>query len=134
MSGWIDISLTIQIVLYISDDSKVVGLILAKPITLAYRLQETNHESVSTDSQQSISLSYNQSDPVEAICGISRIWVHETHRRQKIATLMLDSLRKEFLYGVELTTSQIAFSQPTRMGQSLATAYFSRHDFLVYVD
>ncbi|PVU99003.1 hypothetical protein BB559_001069 [Furculomyces boomerangus] len=54
------------------------------------------------------------------ICGISRIWVAKTERRQGIGRLLINAVRKHFIYGTVLEPENIAFSQTTSKGNILA--------------
>ncbi|KAG0265349.1 N-acetyltransferase esco2 [Linnemannia exigua] len=72
--------------------------------------------------------------PQPAICGINRIWVSSQHRRQKIASRMLDAVRERFIYACQLETKDLAFSQPTGDGKALARQYLGTDRFLVYVE
>ncbi|KAG9062756.1 N-acetyltransferase esco2 [Linnemannia hyalina] len=72
--------------------------------------------------------------PQPAICGINRIWVSSQHRRQKIASRMLDAVRERFIYACKLETKDMAFSQPTGDGKALARQYLGTDRFLVYVE
>lgn len=38
------------------------------------------------------------------------------------------------MFGNELTRDELAFSQPTDLGQKLAMSYFQRLDYLVYIE
>ena len=72
--------------------------------------------------------------PQPVICGINRIWVSSQHRRQRIASRMLDAVRERFIYACKLETKDLAFSQPTGDGKALARQYLGTNRFLVYVE
>ena len=63
--------------------------------------------------------------------GIEQVWVLERHRRDGVATRMLDACRMSHAC-VAQSREDIAFSQPTAMGRQLAQRYTGRHDFLAY--
>ncbi|CAK9872661.1 unnamed protein product [Sphagnum jensenii] len=69
---------------------------------------------------------------VPAVCGVRGIWVSCSERRKGIASQLLDAMRKTFLFGLTLETSQCAFSQPTSDGQAFAARYCCNPTFLVY--
>ena len=97
-----------------------------------------------------------RTEPIQAICGISRIWVSRQYRRRGIATKLLDFvrlsfasvyrdascgtdtlafiIRKNYIYGCCLDRSAIAFSQPTGDGKALATIYTGTSEFLAYTE
>jgi hypothetical protein len=70
-----------------------------------------------------------------AILGISRIWTSNQHRKQRIATRLLDCARSNFLYGMLVDKEKVAFSQPTESGGNLARRWFGCEDgWHVYID
>ncbi|KAI4348887.1 hypothetical protein L6164_009553 [Bauhinia variegata] len=73
-----------------------------------------------------------ENQAVAAVCGIRAIWVTPSNRRKGIASQLLDSVRKSFSLGFGLERSQLAFSQPTSDGKSLASGYTGTGSFLVY--
>ena len=64
--------------------------------------------------------------------GIKKIWVNEKHRKQKIATQLLDQVRIHFGYPCRLGKELLAMSQPTLLGMKFAVKYFEKNNFLVY--
>lgn len=70
--------------------------------------------------------------PKKAIIGVDKIWVHRKFRRSGIATRMLETIRKSFVYGYMVPREEVAFSQPTEMGAGLAIAYTQTSGFLSY--
>ncbi|KAJ1651800.1 hypothetical protein IWQ61_007719 [Dispira simplex] len=72
--------------------------------------------------------------PVEATCGISRVWVAPRFRRRHIAHHLLDAVCQFFVYGLTIPRRQLAFSQPTTQGILLAKSFTKRLDFLVYIE
>ncbi|CAN9106853.1 unnamed protein product [Alternaria alternata] len=125
-----------KIYLYIRGN-KCVGACLAERIWEAYRVlnstsleQEDGDAGVSQSSCISIS---TDSDPVTL--GISRIWTSNQHRKNGIATRLLDSVRSDFLYGLNVDKAKVAFSQPTESGGNLARKWFGcQAGWHVYVD
>lgn len=115
--------------LYISDEKKVVGCLIAERITQAFRVLSEATGPSSQDCQRA----WQCSDvPEPAICGISRIWVFRLQRRKRIARRMVDTLRNCFMFGSFLSTNEIAFSDPTPDGKLFATKYCNTPNFLVY--
>jgi N-acetyltransferase len=67
------------------------------------------------------------------LVGIRQIWVDKKFRKQKVANKLVDSARKNFLYGVIIPRDGIAFSQPTSDGQAFGLAYTNgRHSIWAY--
>ncbi|KAH8551456.1 ESCO1/2 acetyl-transferase-domain-containing protein [Umbelopsis sp. PMI_123] len=110
--------------LYIGSKKQVLGCVVAEPIDFAYK--------VTPSSNQDSTAVFCSREKVPALCGISRIWVHPAHRGRGIATQLLDSTCKQFIYGHSLERSSIAFSQPTGDGKNLAIHYTHTSEFLVY--
>uniref|UniRef100_A0A3B4U1H8 N-acetyltransferase domain-containing protein n=1 Tax=Seriola dumerili TaxID=41447 RepID=A0A3B4U1H8_SERDU len=121
--------------LFISNDKKVAGCLIAEHIQEGYRVIEepipegSEREKVMFERQRAWCCS---TTPEPAICGISRIWVVNMMRRQGIASRMLECLRNNFIYGSYLSKDEIAFSDPTPDGKLFATQYFGTSQFLVY--
>ncbi|KAM7126397.1 N-acetyltransferase ESCO1 isoform 1-T1 [Molossus nigricans] len=122
--------------LFISNDKKVVGCLIAEHIQWGYRVIEeklpvirSEEEKVRFERQKAWCCS---TMPEPAICGISRIWVFSMMRRKKIASRMIECLRSNFIYGSYLSKEEIAFSDPTPDGKLFATQYCGTGQFLVY--
>ncbi|XP_062297615.1 uncharacterized protein LOC134002295 [Scomber scombrus] len=121
--------------LFISNDKKVGGCLIAEHIQEGYRVIEepvpegSEREKVMFERQRAWCCS---TTPEPAICGISRIWVVNMMRRQGIASRLLECLRNNFIYGSYLSKDEIAFSDPTPDGKLFATHYFGTSQFLVY--
>ncbi len=94
---------------------------MAEHIEKAYKIQYINQ-----------SFTYDEKAAEKALCGISRIWVSTSMRRNKIATKLLDCARMNFLYFRVLELNEIAFSDPTQLGQAFAKSYLQNEHFLVY--
>lgn len=69
-------------------------------------------------------------DSVSVVMGVRKIWVDASVRRDGVASRMLEEARVEFLYGVVVEKSEIAFSPPTEDGVSFARRFCGR--VLVY--
>ncbi|XP_058032729.1 N-acetyltransferase ESCO1 isoform X1 [Ahaetulla prasina] len=122
--------------LFISNDKKVIGCLIAEHIQWGYRVIEEKIPDISSENDK---LTFERqkawccsTTPEPAICGISRIWVFSMMRRKKIASRMLECLRNNFIYGSYLSKEEIAFSDPTPDGKLFATRYFGTSQFLVY--
>lgn len=115
--------------LYVSIlNKKVVGFCMSEHVQKAYEISYLeSHEN------NSASFTYNENLPAHNIfCGVSRIWVASSMRRQGIATKLMDCLRLNFLYFKSLELKDIAFSDPTYFGQAFAKKYFNTNAFLIY--
>lgn len=133
--------------------SKCIGLCLAERICKAYEVTATpqdsedslktshaktdtasldkSHKSAPSTLESSVSTAITTSPtPQGAHTGISRIWVSSSHRRQGVATALLDAVNRDFccsyFHEVEKRTSKegVAFSQPTESGARLARRWF----------
>ncbi|XP_023663218.2 uncharacterized protein esco1 isoform X2 [Paramormyrops kingsleyae] len=121
--------------LFISNDKKVVGCLIAEHIQEGFRVIEeatpecSEGEKVMFERQRAWCCS---TTPEPALCGISRIWVFSMMRRKGIASRMIECLRNNFIYGSHLSKEEIAFSDPTPDGKLFATHYCGTSQFLVY--
>ncbi|XP_047667111.1 N-acetyltransferase ESCO1 isoform X2 [Tachysurus fulvidraco] len=121
--------------LFISNDKKVTGCLIAEHIQEGYRVIEepvpdgSEGEKVMFERQRAWCCS---TVPEPAVCGISRIWVFSMMRRRGIASRMIECLRNNFIYGSHLSKDEIAFSDPTPDGKLFATHYCGTSQFLVY--
>lgn len=89
-----------------------------------------------------------ESSPIEpsksatdASLGISRVWTSSSHRRQNVATALLDAALRDHednLSSAECGSKgkdEVAFSQPTTSGARLARKWFGKtYGWKVYVD
>jgi N-acetyltransferase len=141
-----------KVFLYISGKKKVVGCLIAERIKEGFEIMtlSTELEGSLVESRASGVISMSTSGgggggaegaaifcskvPQPAICGINRIWVSSQHRRQRIASRMLDAVRERFIYACKLEPKDLAFSQPTSDGKALARQYLGTDRFLVYVE
>ncbi|KAJ8375472.1 hypothetical protein SKAU_G00060520 [Synaphobranchus kaupii] len=125
----------IKTFLFISNDKKVAGCLIAEHIQEGFRVIEeampegSEGEKMMFERQRAWCCS---TIPEPAVCGISRIWVFSMMRRRGIASRMIECLRNNFIYGSHLSKEEIAFSDPTPDGKLFATHYCGTSQFLVY--
>jgi len=113
---------------------KCIGACLAERIWNAYTVLAQDDTSAQTYDTKSSSISIS-TDSSPAILGISRMWTSNQHRKQGIATRLLNCARSNFLYGMAIDKDNVAFSQPTESGGNLARRWFGRDaGWLVYID
>ncbi|MCJ1461878.1 N-acetyltransferase O1 (Establishment of cohesion protein 1) [Pseudocyphellaria aurata] len=126
-----------KVFLYLDGD-KCVGFCLAEKISSACRVVkskagEKNSERL-LSSPKSSSISYSPTPDV-ALLGISRIWTSKSYRGRGIAIDLLDCVRGNFFYGMEVPKDLVAFSQPTESGGRLATRWYQAESgWLVYTE
>jgi N-acetyltransferase len=125
-----------QLLLYI-DGNKCTGLCLAERIIKAYKIEPsspTQPTPLQPSKQTHLSSSVSVTNiEVPAVLGISRIWTSRQHRRKGIASALLQAAQCNFLFGMEISKSSVAFSQPTESGGALARAWYGHDDrWLVY--
>ncbi|KAG9287761.1 hypothetical protein G9A89_017356 [Geosiphon pyriformis] len=127
-----------KIFLYITERKRVVGCVVAEHISHAYKVINTEHDADGLQAEIGFldagSAIFCSKKSVHSVCGIARIWVSRKHRRQGIATKLLDIIRNTFIFGCTLKPGSIAFSQPTSDGKALATHYTGTSEFLVYTE
>jgi hypothetical protein len=91
-----------------------------------------NDQSSQRQEERDFSLSCGNQE-FAAECGVSRIWTHCAHRRQGVATRLLDAVRSTMIYGYTVPKNMCAFSQPTADGRLFFEQYTSTKSFLVYL-
>lgn len=108
-------------------DSRCVGLCLteriweSRPVQISEKNSDQNGSSITAG---------QETHP--ALVGVSRIWTSESSRRKGIAMDLLDCVVSNFIYGMEISKDQIAFSQPTESGKRLAQSFFGSDEWHVY--
>ncbi|XP_076395517.1 establishment of cohesion isoform X2 [Megachile rotundata] len=109
-----------RVYLYIRDKA-ILGVLVAEYITTAYRMIPDLLE---------LDCCTSESSPAK--CGINVVWTDINHRRQGIATKLVDILRGHFYFGYILSLDDIAFSTPTPSGKIFAEKYTKTRNFKVY--
>lgn len=108
-------------------DAKCAGFCLAEKISTAHRVAASENaesqQQTITPLSKSSSISIS-ADADVALIGISRIWTSRKFRNKGIATMLLDSVRGNFFYGMEVPKDLVAFSQPSESGGRLAMRWF----------
>ncbi|KAJ9593209.1 hypothetical protein L9F63_015254 [Diploptera punctata] len=110
-----------QVYFYVTE-KQIAGCVVVHPIQEAYKMLKSVLEGCDCCSEEAY----------PAKCAISRIWVNGIHRRKKIATKLLDSVRSCFIQGYLLGKDEIAFSAPTVAGKAFAEQYTGTENYLVY--
>ncbi|OJD12849.1 hypothetical protein AJ78_06612 [Emergomyces pasteurianus Ep9510] len=107
-------------------DSKCVGLCLTERIWESHVVKRPDRSgNTRTDGEPLSSSSITASEEAyPAVVGISRVWTSASSRRKGIAMDLLDCVVSNYIYGMEIPKSQIAFSQPTESGCRLIEAFF----------
>jgi N-acetyltransferase len=108
--------------LYVRD-RRILGMALVEKISYAFPLNASFEK---------------ECDSRQAVVGIHKIWVHESCRKQGIASCLVDTTRSKFIYGLEIPVDLIAFSSPSVSGLEFARRYTLKeiastyHSVLVY--
>ncbi|KAL1502188.1 hypothetical protein ABEB36_007366 [Hypothenemus hampei] len=77
-----------------------------------------------------IAMCSEESYPIK--CGISYIWVEHQHRKQGVASSLLDAVKNNFIFGETLSNDEIGLSSPTEAGSAFAEKYFKTPNYMVY--
>ncbi|XP_011699284.1 PREDICTED: N-acetyltransferase ESCO2 [Wasmannia auropunctata] len=109
-----------KIFLYIREKS-VLGVLVAEHIEKAFRMIP-----------ELIELNCCTAESTPTKCGINVVWTAMSHRKQGIATKLVDTLRAKFFYGYVMSLDDIAFSIPTPSGKIFAEKYTKMKNFKVY--
>ena len=97
--------------------------------TSLYHSEELPTSTLSSSSSAS-SVSVLSQHPVQL--GVKLIWVASRCRRKGIARRLLDSARKNFVFGSVVPITSIAFSQPSEEGFAFAKGYCGGNNVLAY--
>lgn len=100
-------------------DSRCVGLALTERIWESRPVVQGETNGATKDSAVSV-----RDEVHPAIVGVSRIWTSGASRRKGIALDLLDCVVSNYIYGMEISKDEIAFSQPTESGKRLAHKFF----------
>ncbi|XP_035724658.1 N-acetyltransferase ESCO1-like isoform X2 [Vespa mandarinia] len=109
-----------KVYLYIKEKN-ILGVLVAEYIEIAHRMIP-----------DLIDLNCCTAESTPAKCGINVVWTVMSHRRQGIATKLVDILRSKFFYGYIMSLEDIAFSVPTPSGKIFAEKYTKTKSFKVY--
>ena len=104
-------------------DSRCVGLCLTERIWESRPVEQVSMEQNGAGQSNGSSVTVGK-ETRPAIVGISRIWTSESSRRKGIAMDLLDCVVMNFIYGMEMSKDELAFSQPTDSGKRLAQSFF----------
>merc|ERR1712228_340577 len=103
----------------------IVGCVVCEYRTFAYQIK-INSESMECDFIQ------RSSKKEKCQIGVVKIWVHPSHRRKGIGSLLMDCIQTKFVYATKINKKYIAFCQPTRCGKQFAQKYCKTKHILVY--
>ncbi|EFN83480.1 N-acetyltransferase ESCO2 [Harpegnathos saltator] len=109
-----------KVYLYIREKS-VLGVLVAEHIKTAHRMIP-----------ELIELDCCTAESTPAKCGINVVWTAMSHRKQGIATRLVNTLRAKFFYGYVMSLDDIAFSTPSLSGKIFAEKYTKTRNFKVY--
>ncbi|ORX80172.1 hypothetical protein BCR32DRAFT_245810 [Anaeromyces robustus] len=120
------IILNYKFFLYIKN-KKLIGCAIVRDVKEGLKIElDKNIEQITTiENIKQRWLLKIEVTKVPILCGISRIWVSKKERQKGVASQLLDSIRKHFLFNMILERNQIAFSQPTKLGTKLAYHFFN---------
>ncbi|CEM37641.1 unnamed protein product [Vitrella brassicaformis CCMP3155] len=138
-----------QLYLYLKPPSlSVVGFLWTRPVHKAYPVlfeQDLSQPSSSSASASAAAaggsgssfpslepVQLQTSQPKDARLGVEVIWVHASHRRQRIASQLVDAAASMFVEGVKVPRSEIAFTQTTALGTLFARRYVGAVHFNGY--
>lgn len=105
---------------------KAVGVLVVERVKQAHYLKLSTGQIVSNSFNKSSSKT--SQGRIKAIMGISRIFTARSFRRCGIATKLLDVASENFVYGLSVPKSMIAWSQPSSSGGKLALTWNSVAD------
>ncbi|KAH1006214.1 hypothetical protein HUJ05_006964 [Dendroctonus ponderosae] len=77
-----------------------------------------------------ILLCSEESYPIK--CGVSHIWVAANSRQQGVGTILLEVVKRTFIFGEALSNQDVALTSPTEDGAAFAEKYFKTPNYLIY--
>lgn len=83
-------------------------------------------ERISKGRLMNVSSGQLSAETYPTVMGISRIYCTRKYRRLHLATTLLDTCRKEFIYGLDVGKHQVGWSQPSASGIKLASSWCGR--------
>ncbi|PVV03937.1 hypothetical protein BB560_001567 [Smittium megazygosporum] len=129
----------VNIFLYLSENRNVIGCLFVEKVSQSANLYIKNSESYkrinrtsSIDNPDLNEMLLKSLKPSKIVYGINRVWTARTERRRHIALMLIEAFRFHFIYGTVIDKSQIAFSQTTSMGDSLAKKFAFSDSYLTY--
>jgi len=127
--GWL-LSVQVKAFLFVKE-KKVLGSVIAEDIKECHRVWLATADGSEGGRPPLQSIALNKTNK-GAICGFRVIWVHQSQRRMKVATRLLDAARSHWMPGCVIPHHLCAFSQVTEDGRALAQSYCRTSEFLVY--
>ncbi|OXU22225.1 hypothetical protein TSAR_007102 [Trichomalopsis sarcophagae] len=109
-----------KVYMYVRDKT-ILGVLVAEVVKSAFQMIPELIE---------LNCCTTESKPVK--CGVNVVWTAMSHRRQGIATKLVDTLRATYYYGYIMSIDDIAFSTPTPSGKQFAEKYTKTRNFKVY--
>ena len=114
-----------------SEDGKkhIAGVLITEPVSSAYSPSLIP----SLNDHRTDLLAINTSLPPSASCvlGIAQIYSNPSYKRKGVASTLLDVARSNAIYGYTIPKEKLAFSQLTKEGQQLASAYVGSGNVLI---
>ncbi|KAJ8676694.1 hypothetical protein QAD02_012481 [Eretmocerus hayati] len=109
-----------KVYVYVRDKT-ILGVLVAEHVKNAFQMIPDLLE---------LNCCTSETTPVK--CGVNVVWTAMSHRRQGIATKLVDVLRANYYYGYIMSVNDIAFSTPTPSGKQFAEKYTKTRNFKVY--
>lgn len=127
--GWL-LSVQVKAFLFVKE-KKVLGSVIAEDIKTCHQVRLAIADGIQGERPPLQSIALNETNK-GAICGFRVIWVHQSQRRMRVATRLLDAARSHWMPGCVIPHHLCAFSQVTEDGKALAQSYCRTSEFLVY--
>ena len=134
---------SIKVLIPMTDPRSSMELMDPSPTCNAPATRELIHESLKTleskgcevphtsditsESRKRVRVSEGEDEdenrPLNRTLGVKQIWVHSDYRRDNVARMLVDSARKNFVFGTVVMRHHVAYSQPTSDGLKFSLAY-----------
>ncbi|XP_074597359.1 establishment of cohesion [Brevipalpus obovatus] len=104
---------------YLTSNNRIAGFVAGEPVTHGFEFIAEEGLALTTEK-------------ISVELGISRLWVHNSYRRQGIASQLVDTIRSAVYSDKIVAKDKVAFSDPSSPGVAFGTKYTGRKNILVY--
>uniref|UniRef100_A0AC34RCC5 N-acetyltransferase n=1 Tax=Panagrolaimus sp. JU765 TaxID=591449 RepID=A0AC34RCC5_9BILA len=107
--------------IFVADNPKFIGAVVVTRRVTSGTLMPTKK-------------TYKDNSPTGGFIEVERIWVHPKIRKQRLATKILDVVRRLYSPGAELMRTRIVFTEPNDVCISFAKNFLGKKDYYMIYD
>ena len=105
-----------------SKKRKAIGILVVERISRGRPMLASTSELLQV-APSSNNTSKSKPERFPVIMGVARIFTVKNYRRKKVGSTLLNAACSDFIYGLKILKTQVAWSQPSRSGAKLALAW-----------